>query len=185
VGTTPLGFGGMAMTLPQPGEAAARTNRHLERGTIVLASLALWLLLNEGDFSSLLVGVPAAVMGAALSQYLPAPAKTRVSVRGLMELVPYFLWQALVGGWDVARRALAPRVRVTPGFVGYHLSLPEGLPRAVFLDTLTLLPGTLSADVQGAEMRMHVVDVDACSPEQIRQLEHRVARLFAIEMSRA
>lgn len=160
------------------GTGASRTP---EYATILAGGLALWLLLNEGDLSSLIVGVPAAVVGAVLSRHLPAAAGRRVSARGLLEFIIYFLWQAAVGGWDVARRALGPRLQVKPGFVGYDLSLPEGLPRAVFLDTLSLLPGTLSADVRGGEVRMHVIDVDAYSPEQIKELEHRVARLFGIK----
>ncbi|WP_257819424.1 Na+/H+ antiporter subunit E [Phenylobacterium sp. J367] len=138
-------------------------------------------MLNEGDLSSLVVGVPAALTGLALSRRLPAAARSHVSPRGLLEFIVYFLWQAAVGGWDVARRALGPRSLVQPGFVPYCMSLPEGLPRAVFLDTLTLLPGTLSADVKGAEMRMHVIDVDAHSHEQIKELEDRVARLFGVK----
>lgn len=155
--------------------------RALEYATVLGSGLALWLLLNEGDLSSLIVGVPAALIGVALSRRLPAAARSRVSARGLLEFIVYFLWQAVVGGWDVARRALGPHCQVQPGFVAYCMSLPEGLPRAVFLDTLTLLPGTLSADVQGEEMRMHVIDVDAHSQEQIKELEHRVARLFGVK----
>lgn len=169
------------MRPPQISEIVTPANRYVQGGRVLLAGLALWLLLNEGELPSLVVGAPAAIIGVALSQHLPAPARNRISIKGLFEFISYFLWQALVGGWDVARRALGPRVRVAPGFLGYHLSLPAGLPRAVFLDTLTLLPGTLSADVEGAELRMHVVDVGACSPAQIQELEQRVARLFRIE----
>ena len=104
-----------------------------------------------------------------------------MSARGLLEFIVYFLWQAVVGGWDVARRALGPRSQVQPGFVAYCMRLPEGLPRAVFLNTLSLLPGTLSTDVQGVKMHMHVIDVDAHSPEHIKELEDRVARLFGVK----
>lgn len=158
--------------------------RALEYVTVLGSGLALWLLLNEGDLTSLIVGVPAALFGVALSRHLPAAARSRVSARGLLEFIIYFLWQAVVGGWDVARRALGRRSQVQPGFVSYCMNLPRGLPRAVFLDTLTLLPGTLSADVQGAEMRMHVIDIDAHSQEQIKELEDRVARLFGLEGDR-
>jgi len=160
------------------GPTAPRT---LEYATVLGSGLALWLLLNEGDLSSLIVGVPAALIGVALSRGLPAAARSRVSARGLLEFIVYFLWQAVVGGWDVARRALGPRSQVQPGFVAYCMSLPEGLPRAVFLNTLSLLPGTLSTDVQGVKMHMHVIDVDAHSPEHIKELEDRVARLFGVK----
>lgn len=163
---------------------ATRTPRTVEYATVLGSGLALWMLLNEGDLASLIVGVPAALIGVALSRRLPAAAKSRVSARGLLEFIVYFLWQAVIGGWDVARRALGPRCQVQPGFVAYCMSLPEGLPRAVFLDTLTLLPGTLSADVQAGEMRMHVIDIDAHSHEQIKELEDRVARLFGLKGDR-
>lgn len=165
----------------RPGLSAPRA---LEYAAVLGSGLALWLLLNEGDLASLIVGVPAALIGVALSRHLPAAARSRVSARGLLEFIVYFLWQAVIGGWDVARRALGPRGRVQPGFVSYCMSLPQGLPRAVFLETLTLLPGTLSADVQGEEMRMHVIDIDAHSQEQIMDLENRVARLFSLEDDR-
>lgn len=142
--------------------------------------LVLWVVLAGPDAASLVVGVPAALTGALLWLHLrPAPhaAPSVVRVPGF---IAYFLRGALLGGFDIAMRALSPRMRVRPGFVVHHFALPAGLPRVVFMDALTLMPGTLSAEVEGDRLHVHVVDVDASPQRHVRELEQRVAWLFVL-----
>lgn len=149
-----------------------------------VAQIGLWLVLNEGDASSLIVGAPAALVGTLLWRAIPPTPPAQLSLSGLLRFLPYFLREGFAGGWDVARRALGPQIRLKPGFISYDVALPYGWPRVVFLDVLTLLPGTLSADLDGERVSLHVVDLDATSQAQIAELERRVAQLFGLPEGR-
>lgn len=93
---------------------------------------------------------------------------------------PFFLVQSLRGGVDVARRALHPRLPLNPCLVRYPLCLEE-VPAQVFMaNVVSLLPGTLSADLEDSVLTVHALDCALPVTEQLQALESRVARLFGL-----
>jgi hypothetical protein len=49
----------------------------------------------------------------------------------MIRLAPGFLRSSLLGGIDVARRALHPRMPLDAGWIAYRTKLPRGLPRVI------------------------------------------------------
>ncbi len=148
---------------------------------LLAAYLLLWWLLTGGDRHSWLVGGVTVGLALAVALSLPAPAAAlRISPVGLLLFIPYFLWQSLRGGIDVARRAYTPRLPLDPALIHYPLRLPPGSARIFLLNTVSLLPGTLSADVSADTLCVHLLDKQR-DPE-LTQLEQRVAGLFAISL---
>lgn len=146
---------------------------------IVGIGLALvWILLNRGEVASFLVGIPAILLGVWLSSLLPAQPRWSVPAGRLIGFAPFFLQQSLLGGWDVARRALRTKVAVEPGFVTHDLRLAPGPARIFFLDAITLLPGTLSAELVGDQVEVHAIDLSQPIATDLCDLEQRVAGLF-------
>lgn len=145
---------------------------------IVLA--LLWLALSGGEdwvFGALAI---AAVL--VVSQGLaPLPAM-RISPRGLARFLGFFLRGSMLGGADVARRALSPRLPLEVQRQCYRLAVPPGPPRAVFIGAVSLLPGTLSVRLQGDELLVHSIAGDA--GVTLRRLERRVAELFGLPPDR-
>jgi multicomponent Na+:H+ antiporter subunit E len=84
----------------------------------------------------------------------------------------------MMGGIDVARRALDPRVPIAPRMVRYRMRLPEGDPRVVLADVISLLPGTLAAGMSGDRLRVHVLNVDQPLVAQLSREERQIAGLF-------
>jgi multicomponent Na+:H+ antiporter subunit E len=83
------------------------------------------------------------------------------------------------GGLDVSRRILARPLAISPGFLTYRTALRDQGARVFFLDLISLLPGTLSADLEAPErLVIHVLDIGADNYRELAQLELRVARLF-------
>jgi len=78
----------------------------------------------------------------------------------LLAVLPYFLWKSLLAGTDVARRALAWRVRVNPGFVTYPVALEPGPARTIFAMFTSLMPGTLPCADQPGGLVYHCLDVE-------------------------
>ncbi|AHF05063.1 cation transporter [Marichromatium purpuratum 984] len=140
----------------------------------------LWLILAGTDPQSWLIGLPSVALATDVSLTLSPPAR-RPRTLALLAFIPYFIAQSLRGGFDVALRVLAPRPRVAPGFIDYHTRLADPAARVLFLDTVSLLPGTLGADMHGQRLRVHAIDTGIDVRPELVALEQRIAALFARE----
>jgi multicomponent Na+:H+ antiporter subunit E len=128
----------------------------------VAASLGLWLVLIGGpDPADRPAGLLAVLAATWVSLRLLPPRAWRVAPTALVSLVLRFLHQSIVGGCDVAWRALDPRWRLRPGLLVYPTRFSSG-PALTALSTLaSLAPGTLATgpNASGA-MVIHCLDVD-------------------------
>ena len=138
---------------------------------------ALWGILSGGKGWAF--GVPVAFLAAAVSCLL-MPA-TRLSLPGLARFVPYFAWNSLRGGIDVASRAVHPQMPIEPALLRYEMRLDDAVARVVMANAVTLLPGTLSADLRGQTLLVHVLNAGGPFPEAFERLEQRVADLFGVQ----
>jgi multicomponent Na+:H+ antiporter subunit E len=137
----------------------------------------LWWILTGGDPSSWLIGGLTITLVLVLMAHQPRPT-WHISLPGLVRFIPYFLLQSLRGGIDVARRAFSPRRPLHPALLEYPLRLPPGSARIFLLNSVSLLPGTLSADLQDDCLLVHVLDQQL--DPHLEQLEEHVADLFAL-----
>jgi multicomponent Na+:H+ antiporter subunit E len=146
------------------------------------AVLALfWWVLTGGNLESWVVGAPVVLLATVSSLLLSRRVRHHWRLTGLIGFVPFFFWRSFCGSIDVARRALLPKVLLEPAFMDYSLSLPDGVPRLFMANVVSLLPGTLSAELLGDCLKVHVLDDTAEVCEQLQSLESRVAGLFALE----
>ncbi len=143
-----------------------------------LALAGFWWLLSGGSTGSWLVGLPAIALalwltrgGGPISAALPSPG-------GLLRFVPFFLRESVRGGLDVAARTLAPRLRIAPGLSTYRTGLSGNGARLLFANCVSLLPGTLAADLDGDLLRLHLLDAGLDPDPELRRLERAVARVF-------
>ena len=137
----------------------------------------LWGVLAAFEPASWSVGVPAVLLATALSLRLLPPLTVRLLP--VLSFLGYFAWRSVLGAVDVARRALAPRLRLAPALVPFHTELPPGLPRVVLLNSISLTPGTLSADIRDATVWVHVLDGAGGHEAALAGLEARLARIFS------
>ena len=144
---------------------------------ILLFGLA-WLVLAGPDPASWIIGGPAVAGAVWAKSRLSGRRLGGLSPLGVIRFLPYFLWQSLKGGLDVALRVVGPRVRVDPGYIDYRLRLPRPSARVFFLDVVNLLPGTLTADISGDTARIHALDKGTDPVQSLMRLEERVAALF-------
>jgi multicomponent Na+:H+ antiporter subunit E len=160
----------------RPGRERLRTGA---RTALVLA--ILWAALNPGDWDSWIIGIPAVALGAGVALLLPPGRRWRLSPAGALRFAAYFARASVLGAVDVLRRAADPRLPVAPGFRTVTLQLPEGPARIVFANTISLLPGTLAADLRGDRLVVHLIDTGADLERELAALEARVRALFALE----
>ncbi len=136
----------------------------------------LWFLLTGGAASSWWVGLPAILVAALLSSFLVPRAS--ISVKGVLGFIPFFAWHSLRGGLDVARRALHPRMPISPRMFDYPLRLESGLPRVVLVNVINLLPGTLGVSLRRNCLRIHALNFTPSVHAEVREFEQGVARIF-------
>lgn len=149
------------------------------------ASLALvWLLVTGGAAASWLVGVPTIAAALVLSRHVAVAAPPwRVDPRGALRFAAFFVRESVRGGIDVARRVSARRLRVVPGLLRYRWRLPpEGPARALFALCVSLLPGSLVANVGEHEALIHTLDTTGPVADELAALEQQVAGLFGLRL---
>lgn len=143
----------------------------------MMAGLMLfWAVIAEN--SGWAFASEAIIVAVLISLYFSLLWPTRFSLSGLALFLCYFLVEALRGGLDVAWRALHPRLPITPGWVDYPLSLPPGAPRVLFLNSVSLLPGTLSVALQGDQAVVHSLGTADDANTELARLEYWVMRVF-------
>jgi multicomponent Na+:H+ antiporter subunit E len=143
-----------------------------------LAFAALWWLLSDGNPESWMVGIPAVLAATWAARRLGTGERSKISTWGLVRFLPLFVLESLRGGIDVARRTLAPRLRIEPGFTSYHIGLEQPNARVFFANCVCLLPGTLAADLQGKALRVHLLDGGINPQAELRRLERAVALIY-------
>jgi len=138
--------------------------------------LALWLVLAGADLADLPAAALAVVAATSTSLSLLPPGGARGSPIAVARLALRFLYQSVVAGLDVARRALDPRLPLRPGFVTYPVRFPPGTARNIFTTLTSLLPGTVPAGDEGGDLLYHCLDVDQPVASQLAAEEAALAR---------
>ena len=138
----------------------------------------LWWVLTGGEAGGWVVGIPFIVLGTWLS--LQLWTEYPLSLRGLLGFFPWFAVQSLAGAGDVARRALHPRMPLTPGIVRHRLTLPAGVCRVSVANVVSMLPGTLSADLVDDELFIHTLDTTKDMHAMVHDIEPRSAAVFGL-----
>ena len=119
------------------------------------AFLGVWLVVAGADPGDLPAGAVAVVAATWVSLRLLPPGAWRPRPVALAGFALRFAWLSVLGGWDVARRALAPQMSLRPGFVAYPVRFPPGVARNVFATLTSLIPGTVPAGNDGGALLYH------------------------------
>ncbi len=144
----------------------------------------LWWVLTSGHEASWGVGIPVLIAGTCASLLLRSPHAWRWRFVGMARFLPVFFWLSWRGGLDVALRTLHPQCPLTPGLLVYPLRLPVGPARIFFANTVSLLPGTLSADLENDRLTVHILDDRLPSLESLQSLELLIGGLFGLHVSK-
>jgi multicomponent Na+:H+ antiporter subunit E len=123
--------------------------------------LGFWLLLAGTDLADLPAGLVAAVAATWTSLRLLPPSSGRLRYAALARLALRFGQESIMGGVDVARRALHPQLPLRPGFVVYPVCLPSGMARNTFGAMTSAMPGTLPAGIDDSgALLYHCLNVE-------------------------
>ncbi|MEQ9394107.1 Na+/H+ antiporter subunit E [Haliea sp.] len=148
-------------------------------GRVALLLLAWWAL-AEGEIASLGFGLLVAVPVGVVSLRFFAPSPYRIRPLGGLRFAGYFLYRSLIAGLDIAGRLLQPALPIRPGYCSLATTLPEGGPRWLLANTLSLLPGTLSVTLRGRQLELHCLDTRMPIAAEMRRTERHIAAMFSV-----
>lgn len=154
----------------------------------ILTRLALfavaWLAVTEAAPSTLGYGLVAVPLIVAVSYLLTGPVRRKGNRRpfraalAAVALFGWVVWRSVVGGIDVSRRALwLPRADIAPEWREHTTELESDAARVALAFVMNLMPGTLSARLDGARMDVHVISPDLDVSGSIAGLERRIRRI--------
>jgi multicomponent Na+:H+ antiporter subunit E len=159
--------------------------RTFRRFLLGSALLGFWLLLS-GRLDPLFVvmGVVSAVAITFASTPLlertigSAGAHPRVN---LLKLAPYVFWlvgRILASAVQIAWIVINPRVPPEPGIVRLRVDLASPAARAMLSNSLTLVPGTMTLEMDEHEATVHSFTPDAVDDLATGAMQNRIAAIF-------
>ena len=146
-----------------------------------LASYAVWLLWSNhytplllalGAASCLLVLLIARRMEVLDEEGVPM----HLALRTLL-YVPWLLRALVRANVDVARRILHPRPPIAPRLLRVRPGQRTSTGRAIYANSITLTPGTLTCDADGEEFTVHALTREAAEELESGAMDRRVRRL--------
>lgn len=130
---------------------------------------AFWIFYTLSfDIEELLVGAVVSLVVA----YFSAPFLIREEAFWLFNpkrsftliiFIPVYAWELLKANWDVAKRALSPKLNINPGIVKIETDIKSDYGIAMLANCITLTPGTITMEVVESKdkcfMYIHWIDV--------------------------
>jgi multicomponent Na+:H+ antiporter subunit E len=135
---------------------------------------AFWLVLS-GHFEPMLMGfgVASAAFVAYLAKRMDVVDHEGVPLHLGGRFWMYFPWlmkEIWVANLRVAKIILTPGLPISPILVHYHASQKTDLGRAIYANSITLTPGTITTSVLGDTLEVHSltwVDVDGREEDEM------------------
>lgn len=139
----------------------------------------VWAVLSEGHH--LVAGIAAALAAAALAARLRGGRSARILILPALAYTPGFLWRAVAGGIDVARRVFDPRMPIAPAFLRHRFTTGDEAVQVLFCDVVSLMPGSLGAGIERNAAVFHLLADTPSTRRQLAEEERRIARLVAAD----
>ena len=136
--------------------------RILPQPLLSLALLLTWLLANRFSAGHLVLGAALALTIPWFSQYF-WPERVKISrPLKVLRFLGRVVLDIITANITVARLILGPMQAITPRFVHYTLQLRDDFAITVLANTISLTPGTVSADISEDRrtLLIHALDVE-------------------------
>jgi len=149
-----------------------------------LYTLLFWLFLSgHYDLFHIAIGILCcAGVSYASSEllFVYQPDKKRTFI--LFEFLIYSVWllfQIVVANLLVARLVLSPRLKIYPRIIVYKCRHLIGeVPKAVYGNSITLTPGTVTLDINGPDFYVHALTPTFAILLRNGTMERKVAHIF-------
>jgi multicomponent Na+:H+ antiporter subunit E len=140
------------------------------------ALFAGWLMLTQSTAPlHLTVGVVAAFVIARLNTAPNQHKTAKISWINAILYVPWLIWKVLQSGTHIAYLILHPRMPIEPKLIRYETKLASPLGVVLLGNSITLTPGTITAEITSNELVIHAMDQSAAGDITGLILERKIA----------
>tara|TARA_R110002072_G_scaffold36201_3_gene106674 strand:- start:1226 stop:1729 length:504 start_codon:yes stop_codon:yes gene_type:complete len=148
--------------------------------TVVL--VLLWLTLSgqytlSGDYPLVIgFGVLSIVTTVALTARMRILDRETVPILPALPLAVYWVWlgrEILAANLAVVKLVMKPEIDVEPRLVRVPAEQRSGLGHAVFANSITLTPGTVTIDVEADGFLVHALDSSFTDPAGFAEMGAR------------
>lgn len=143
-----------------------------------------WILWSgKFDVFHLSLGVISCALVTFMSHNLYIQSK-KVSPRIIKEAfrfikyIPWLLYQIVLSNMHVASLVLSPKMPIDPKIVRFKTKLKSELSLATFANSITLTPGTITADIVEGEFYVHALSKKVADDLMTGEMEDKVAHIF-------
>ncbi len=134
----------------------------------------VWLLLNDFTAGHMVLG---AILAIGITWLILPLSDPHPSIKKPVLAIQYIgrvLKDIVISNFIVAKQVLQPNNKLKPGFIAMPLDMEEPFPLAVLASTISLTPGTVSADFSDdmKVLYIHVLNLEN-EQELIAELKKR------------
>jgi len=90
----------------------------------------------------------------------------------------WLLWRIILAAWHVTEVVLKPRLDIDPAFIEHKTILKNDLEKVIFANSITLTPGTITADLRGDTLIIHQLDEPSAGDITSFVMEKEIARII-------
>jgi multicomponent Na+:H+ antiporter subunit E len=153
----------------------------IHRIALMAVLLAVWLLWS-GHYTALLItlGVLSVVAVVALAHRMGITDEEGAPIDlawPALRYSPWLAWEIIKANIDVASRIVRPSLPISPRLIRVRADLRTDVGRAIYANSITLTPGTVSVEFEGDEIVVHALTREAAEGLQTGEMERRVRRL--------
>jgi len=131
---------------------------------MIIILFALWLIFSGKITAEIIVfGI---VLSAAVYLFCwkfleYSPKNDLLALKLLPQALGYFfvlVWEIIKANCVMVKLILSPRYEMEPTLVTFKTELRTDLARTILANSITLTPGTITAELSGNEFRVHCLD---------------------------
>ena len=146
-----------------------------------LTLFAVWLALS-GHYTPLLLtlGVGSCVLVVYLSHRIEAIDEEGVPLQVSLRILAYLPWllkEIFVANITVAKVILRPQLKISPRIVFFHGTQKTDLGRAIYANSITLTPGTITTGVNANEFEIHALRAADLETGEEQAMDLRCSRV--------
>ena len=145
----------------------------------IIALFVIWLILS-GTYHPFHVGLGfvASCVVAWLNSGHAGSSARHVPVVGMLWYFPWLFGRIVQSGLHLTAIILRPSLPIAPRLIHYRTDLRHQMEIATLGNSITLTPGTITAEVREQELVVHAIDDEAGHDLTTRRLERAIARMF-------
>jgi multicomponent Na+:H+ antiporter subunit E len=98
-----------------------------------------------------------------------------------IKYIPWLFYQIVMSNIHVAFLVLNPRMPIDPKIIRYKTRLKTDVALATFANSITLTPGTITADISEGEFIVHALSKKVADDLMTGEMEDKIAYIFEEE----